>query len=118
MIFDIWHRILENMWNKRGETLDSKIGLAKQFFDINRNKNGKTAFFHTAHQTEGTLPENFSKSKHNIVIFTSSEFESYAAFDYAEDGVYKTQYSGISKIIDSLQKINSNLHIYINFIHI
>ena len=111
------HRILENMWNKSSETLDSKIGLAKQFFDINRNKNGKTAFFHTSHQTQGKLPENFNKSKHNVVIFTSSEFESYAAFDYAEDGVYKTQYSGISEIIDSLQKINSNLHIYIKVLH-
>jgi hypothetical protein len=64
-------------------------------------------------QQKTLLPKDWDKNRHNVIFFTNSEFESYAAFEYKEESVYKNHFSGICDILESLKKLDHDIHIYI-----
>ena len=84
-----WSKIYEEKVKKKKK---KKIAFARRFFILNSSKISSNTYFHLSKQSKGKLPSNWDKNKENIVIFTSSEFEKTAAFEYDEGGVYKDQF--------------------------
>ena len=59
------------------------------------------------------LPLKWDPYKHNIIIFTSSEYEKNVVPYYKHDKLYTNQCDAIEDITKSIYKINSNIHFYI-----
>ncbi|MDA8806596.1 hypothetical protein N9N55_05175 [Opitutales bacterium] len=60
-----------------------------------------------------SLPLNWNSSKHNVIIFTSSEYEKNVVPYYKHEKLYPNQCTAIEDITNSIYKINSNIHFYI-----
>jgi hypothetical protein len=99
------------LWTKGVVDKEKREAVAKSFF-YRKSKKYQSLDF-SKKQEDGLLPLNWDKKKHNIVFFTSSEFESYAAFDYKEKSVYENHFAGILRILIDLNHTKHNIHIYI-----
>jgi len=102
----------DKLWTKGANDKVKREAIAKSFFDRkSKNKNLSRDF--STKQKDGLLPKEWDSKKHNIVFFTSSEFESYAAFDFKEKSVYENHFDGILRILDNLKITKHNIHVYI-----
>tara|TARA_B100001093_G_scaffold516342_1_gene594891 strand:+ start:2977 stop:4488 length:1512 start_codon:yes stop_codon:yes gene_type:complete len=101
-----------DLWNDSRVDQKSKEKIGSSFFKRDETNNLMTRDI-TKSQKKKLLPHNWDIKKHNIVFFTNSEFESYAAFEFKEESVYEDHFLGIKAILNSLQEIPHNLHIYI-----
>ncbi len=101
---DSWCRNVKNEWNDKKKSVLKKKKIAKDFFY--RKVSGKKLnnYTFTQNQIQGLMPENFFSYKRRIVIYNSSSFE----FDYSGPEytykMYKSQYDGIKRICEELEK--------------
>ncbi len=90
---------------------DKKREIADQWFKERRGGDGHNWKSFTQSQQYGSLPDNFTSEKFNIVIFNSSEDEMVAIEEW-RNPYYKNQNEGIQKIAESL-KLYGNIHIFV-----
>ncbi|MDG2380529.1 MAG: hypothetical protein P8N76_02540 [Pirellulaceae bacterium] len=64
-------------------------------------------------QQQGQLPENWDAQRRNVAVFVSSENEFVAIGDSWKNPLYESQLDGLQKMIDSLESIDTDLHLYI-----
>ena len=111
---DYHHHRMTKLWSKTnlGNKERQKIGAS---FYENRREGILTRDrqVYTSNQVVHKLPDNFDKSKNNIVIFNSSEDEFAAIGDIFEDkAVFKTQEKGVKWICETLEKYE-NYRVYL-----
>ena len=109
---DVRKRI-EEIWNEPAVPDEEKIALGKSFFENRRRSIAAGDKVYTGDQQTGLLPEDWDKSKHNIVIFNSSEDEmSYVLEDNQAGALVPTQLDGFETIFD-MNKDRDDIHFYI-----
>lgn len=102
----------DKLWNDSRVDQQSKKKIGASYY--NKSKANDLLYRDiTKSQKKELLPKNWDHSKQNIAFFTNSEFESYAAFEFKEESVYESHFSGIKAILKSLDEVTHNLHIYI-----
>lgn len=109
---DVRKRI-EEIWNDPSAPMDDRIALGKSFFENRRNAIAAGDKVYTGDQKTGLLPEGWDKSKHNIVIFNSSEDEmSYVLEDNQAGALFPTQLDGFDYLFKKF-KDRDDIHFYI-----
>lgn len=109
---DVRKRI-EEIWNEPAVPDEEKIALGKSFFENRRHSIAAGDKVYTGDQQTGLLPEDWDKSKHNIVIFNSSEDEmSYVLEDNQAGALFPTQLDGFETIFE-MNKDRDDIHFYI-----
>lgn len=103
--------LILHFWNDNSISEREKQQIGKSFFTRRRNAQYSGDKIYVATQQQGLLPNNWDESKHNIVIFNSSEDE-FAAIggDYEKKALFESQLVGLQYIQQSLKKYN-NIHI-------
>lgn len=99
-------------WNSPALPLEEKVALAEHFFLSRRNAVVAGDKVYVKEQVEGLLPDNWDNTKHNIVIFNSSEDEYASLGDEFEENIFPSQYQGI-KYLFELFKDRTDFHIYL-----
>ncbi len=91
---------------------NQRIQSAKAFFEarINGQEQGWVSF--VGKQEKGILPNNWDTSKHNIVVFCSSEDEFVSSSRDFKNLLYKSQLEGIKAMMKSIEG-NEKVHLYI-----
>lgn len=64
-------------------------------------------------QREGLLPQDWTSSRINLVIFNSSEDEFASIGDEWQNPLYQTQRDGLLRILESLRSWNKDFHVYL-----
>lgn len=104
-----YENAIEEKWQNGDE---NKRERAMQYYIRRSNQQIDRVSAFTSNQTKGLLPSNWDSSKHNIVIFNSSEDEFAAIGDDWKPPIYSTQSEAIQKIANDL-KPYSDIHIYL-----
>lgn len=100
---------IQNYWNKGEETIrDEK---AKEWFDSKRGGSAQFEISFTGKQQKGLIPDNFDKTKNNIVIFNSSEDELKAIMEW-QSHLYEYQNRAIEQIVSQFSEKNE-FHFYL-----
>lgn len=97
--------LINQFWNKPGIDKEQKIKIGSSFFERRRNAQYCGDKIYTAGQQQGLLPNHWDSSKHNLVIFNSSEDEFAAIGDeYEQKALFKSQLDGLIYIKDLLRE--------------
>lgn len=106
-------KMINDLWDKSPLSEKEKIAIASQFFQKRRNSIASGDKVYTSNQTQGLMPSDWNKEKHNIVIFNSSEDE-FAALgeEYSSMFLFPSQYQGIRFMFEHF-KDNSQVHFYL-----
>jgi hypothetical protein len=109
---DYFHSNMIHVWdNKKVDDL-VKVNIANDFFHNRKNGRPKEWFSFIKHQEIGLLPDSFNPSKHNVVIYLSSEDEFSAIGDIRKRLLFSSQIEGLQFIFnDSFD--SSRIHFYI-----
>jgi hypothetical protein len=87
---------------QQAENLASRSEIASAWFIGRRNRSERDWFSFTKHQKAEQLPADWDGTKHNVVIFTSSEDEFVSIGDMWVNKVYMSQLEGIVRIASDL----------------
>ena len=90
---------------------EEKIRIAEQFFYKRRNAVPAADKVYIEAQQAGKLPDNWDSTKHNIVIFNSSEDELASCYEGLED-LFPSQFEGIKYMFNQLKE-EKDIHIYL-----
>ena len=95
---------INKAWDNPEYTLDEKMKVGAQFFE--EKKAGKVIVdkSYVAGQQKGLLPEEVKNSKHNIVLFTSSDDEFAAVGKEYKNPFFIDQLDGINYVVDLVGK--------------
>lgn len=106
-------KMINDLWDKSPLSEREKVALASQFFYKRRHKIASGDKVYTSGQTQGLMPTDWDKSKHNVVIFNSSEDEFAALGDtYSSMFLFPSQYQGIKYILEHFHG-NEKFHFYL-----
>ena len=106
-------KMINELWDSSSLPLDDKIRVASNFYMRKRENIASADKVYTNGQINGLLPEDWDKSKHNIIIFNSSEDELAAlGEEYDKLNLFPSQYQGIKYIFNQF-KDNQNIHFYL-----
>lgn len=106
-------------WNDPQDSVLKKIELGKSFFERRRNALYSGDKIYIGNQSAGLLPEDWDRTKHNVVIFNSSEDEFAALGDeFDKYALFKSQLEGLKYIKGQLAenvqlKITLRVHPYL-----
>lgn len=103
--------LINYYWNDLQDSVHKKIELGKSFFERRRNALYSGDKVYAEKQRIGLLPENWDRSKHNVVIFNSSEDENVSVGDeYDRYALFGSQLEGLKYIKEQLA-VNNQLKI-------
>lgn len=106
-------KMINELWDNSKLPIEDRINLASAFFMRKRGNIASADKVYTADQVNGLLPDNWDSSKHNIVIFNSSEDEIAAlGEEYDSMNLFSSQYQGIKYIFNQF-KNNQDIHFYL-----
>jgi hypothetical protein len=106
-------KMINELWDSSDIPLDERIKTASNFFMRKRGNIASADKVYTADQINGLLPDNWDHSKHNVVIFNSSEDELAAlGEEYDSMSLFPSQYQGIKYIFNQF-KDNQDIHFYL-----
>lgn len=90
---------IRQVWRDGLESASVKIEVGKSFFVRRRNAQYSGDKIYVANQIKGMLPEGWDASRHNVVIFNSSEDE-FAAIggEYEQKALFSSQLAGLQYI--------------------
>ena len=104
---------VDETWDDPSVPMAEKETLGKIFFDNRRNAIAAGDKVYTGNQKTGLLPEDWDESKHNIVIFNSSEDEMvYVDEDNLTQSLFPSQLDGLKTIFE-MNKDRDDFHFYI-----
>ena len=106
-------QIINDLWNSDFLPKEEKIKLAEKFFYKRKHSIPSGDKLYVKDQKTGMLPDNFDKSKHNILILNSSEDE-FASLgeEFEKNTFFPSQLEGIKYFINTY-KNNSDYHFYL-----
>lgn len=106
-------KMINDLWDSSKLPLEDKIKTASNFFVRKRGNIASADKVYTGNQINGLLPENWDKTKHNIVIFNSSEDEiASLGEEYDQMNLFPSQYQGVKYIFNQF-KDNQDIHFYL-----
>ena len=99
-------QIINNLWDSDFLPTEEKIKIAQQFFFKRKNSIPSGDKLYVKDQKTGLLPDNFDKSKHNILILNSSEDE-FASLgeEFENNTFFPSQLDGIKYFIDKYKSL-------------
>lgn len=98
-------------WENLSASSEAKIDLGRSFFERRRNALYSGDKVYVDKQSIGLLPESWDRSKHNVVIFNSSEDEFAALGDeFDKYALFESQLEGLKFIKEQLA-VNTQLKI-------
>lgn len=105
--------IVNKLWESELFPIEHKIKISEQFFYNRRHSIKAGDKLYVKDQILGMLPEDFDKTKHNVLILNSSEDE-YAAIgdEFREKSLFPSQLVGI-KYIAEHYKDKKDFHFYL-----
>lgn len=95
-----WADEMTRHWSSHPLQLDEKVKVGSEWFDHRRSNKKQFWYSFTADQNVA-LPESFDRSKTNIVVFSSSEWEFAGMEDYGSS-LYPTQNDAVEIIAQEL----------------
>lgn len=96
---DMYTRKIKEQWETAPESEQEKVEIGSSFYINRRNAKPAGDKVYTANQKQGLLPENWDKTKYNVLIFNSSEDEFVALNDeYGKYQLFQSQLEGIKYI--------------------
>lgn len=102
---------MEKVWDDTSRSLDEKMEIGSSFYYKRRTGQPAADIIFTKNMVENLLPEDYDKTKKNIVIFNSSDDEKAALGGEWEEGkLFKTQYEAIDFVA---QHVPDNAHVYL-----
>lgn len=106
-------RRMEEIWNDPAVPMEEKEAMGRKFYESRRKSIAAGDKVYTGGQKTGLLPEGWDRSKHNIVIFNSSEDEmAYVQEDNQAKAIFPTQLDGFETIFE-MNKDRDDIHFYI-----
>jgi hypothetical protein len=102
---------IRSAWEAATSNPDREMIASKFFLDSSAGISHSWYSF-TSEQKKGLLPSDWDESKHNLVIFVSSEDEFVAIDETWLNPIYVDQNDGIRRIVHSLTG-NDDFHIYL-----
>lgn len=91
---------IQELWNNTNSDFNQKRDLAVEFFERRKNALPAGDKVYTINQKIGLIPENWDRSKKNIVIYTSSEDEFVAiGEEFEKYSIFPSQLTGIEEIV-------------------
>jgi len=87
--------------------------VAAQWFIDRANRVERSWYSFTKEQTPRALPAGWDPSRHNVVIFTSSEDEFAAIGDQWRNHLYTNQREGVERLVADLPARDANVHVTI-----
>lgn len=110
---DYHTKLVESNWVNSSLSEQQKKDIGQSFFENRRHGSIAGDVVYTLNQTGGLLPDNWDKTKRNIVIFNSSEDEFVAVGDeYSRPFLFSNQLDGLHYILN-LFKNNSDINFYL-----
>lgn len=108
------HKYQEQMdmvWNDNSRTLEEKIEIGSSFYYKRRTGQPAADIIFTKNMVENLLPDDYDKTKKNIVIFNSSDDEKAAlGGEWDEGKLFPTQYDAIEFVAKNAPE---NAHVYL-----
>lgn len=101
---------MQELWDSADSSKRNELG--ESFYTERAAGKSQGWYSFTDKQQKGLLPENWSDSKRNVVIFNSSEDEFASIGDDWKNELYASQLGAISKIIKDCLKF-SDIHFYL-----
>lgn len=106
-------KMINELWDNSTLPLEAKIKAASDFFLRKRGNIASADKVYTANQVSGLLPEHWDPSKHNIVIFNSSEDElASLGEEFDKMNLFPSQFQGVKYIFNHF-KDNPDIHFYL-----
>jgi len=93
--------LINSYWGKRDP---DKVNIAISFYEERLNRISKSWKSFVSDQVYGKMPPDWDPEKHNVIFFTSSEFERASISSDWDNAIYDT-------IADAMGKINNYLQI-------
>jgi hypothetical protein len=87
----------------RAENFANRSVIASSWYMDRRNRSGRDWYSFTKDQKAEQLPSDWDNTKHNVLIFTSSEDEFVSIGDMWINKLYKSQLEGIVRIASDLE---------------
>lgn len=104
--------LIEKIWSSQFLPKEVKIDQAKKFFENRRNAIQAGDKVYVSEQKQGLLPDNWDNTKHNIVIFNSSEDENASLGEEFEQNLFETQYEALRFIFEKYKDLQDT-HFYL-----
>ncbi len=106
-------KMINDLWESQNVPTEEKRAIAQQFFDKRRNAIAAADKVYIAGQQSGLLPDDWDKTKHNIVIYNSSEDEVAAlGTEYTAHALFSSQYQGIKYTFEKYRD-RQDIHFYL-----
>jgi len=106
-------KTMDEIWDDPSVPLEEKEAVGRSFYDFRRKSIAAGDKVYTSDQKNGLLPEEWDSSKHNIVIFNSSEDEmSYVLEDNQAGALFPSQLDAFEYIFNQ-NKDRDDIHFYI-----
>lgn len=103
---------IKKIWSKE-DNYEKKTKIASEYFHKQSNFIFKNLETVEKDKKKGFLPENWDKSKRNIIIYNTSENEFQAIGKEWDMPFYKNQYEGTKQIVSSLMLYKDNIDVYL-----
>lgn len=104
--------LLYKMWAESPSSDEEKIKIGSKFFTDRRGAIPAGDKVYIGAQKQGLLPENWDSSKHNVVIFNSSEDEYVSLGEEFDNNLFPSQFQGIKTIFEH-HKDDKDYHFYL-----
>lgn len=102
---------IDKVWNDPSRTLDQKMEIGSSFYYKRRTGQPAADIIFTKNMVDDLLPDDFDKTKKNIVIFNSSDDEKAAlGGEWDEGKLFPTQYDAIEFVAQNAPK---EAHVYL-----
>lgn len=102
---------IDHVWNDPSRSLEQKIEIGSSFYYKRRSGQPAADIIFTKNMVDDLLPDDFDKSKKNIVIFNSSDDEKAAlGGEWDEGKLFSTQYDAIEFVAKNAPK---DTHVYL-----
>ncbi len=99
-------------WDTAGDSA-TRNDLAAQWFQDRRERVERNWTSFVKNQTAGSLPENWTDSKRNVVIFPSSDDEFVSISDSWKNRLFASQLEGIQFLIRECEKNSPRIHFWL-----
>lgn len=106
-------KMIHKLWDSSNIPYEERVRISSDFFEKRRQNIACSDKVYTAKQISGLLPENWDDTKHNIVIFNSSEDEMAGLGEkFDKMNLFSSQYQGIKYLCNRF-KDNQDIHFYL-----
>ncbi|MGE0433337.1 MAG: hypothetical protein AB7K09_14380 [Planctomycetota bacterium] len=106
-------RLIAQWWDDAADTDPQRERIGAEYYEQRFAGKSSGGVHYIGRQQDGVLPDGFDASRHNVVIYNSSEYEYAAIADAQRISMYPTQQDAITRISADLARLHEGAHLWV-----